>query len=495
MVEVDVLLEAQLDEIMDEALAVLEEVGVAVSEPETLAMLDGAGASVDGPGDGAPDEGASHAGRRVRLPSNLVERCVDQAPSSITLYDIAGEEAMVLSGRRVHFNPGSTALNVYDPAMDDIRRAEAVDCIRFAKVVDELPALAAQSTAITPDDVPREAADVYRLAAVLLHSSKPVVTGTFGGGGFEPMREMLVAVRGSEEALREKPLAIFDCCPAAPLRWTDHWCRDLAACARAGIPAELISMPQPGLGAPITLHGSLVQHTAESLSGLVIAQLARSGAPVIWGGSPTTMNLRSVAPLLGAPETWLMASYVQIGRRLGLPTHVYLGLSDAKRIDAQAGFEWGTGLTWAALLGVNNVSGPGMLDCESAQSIEGIVISAELCGAAMRVADGISEGPGREAVIDSIREVVREGMPDPAETMRVLREGREYFEPGRVIDRLTLEGRRRAGMESMVLRAVQEVDRLLSAWSPPPLEAEARREIVRIAVSGAGTKDLPGLTP
>jgi len=305
---------------------------------------------------------------------------------------------------------------------------------------------------------------------------------------------MLVAARGGEDELRAKPLAVFDCCPSAPLRWPDHWCRALVGCARAGIPAELISMPQPGLCAPITLHGSLVQHAAESLSGLVIAQLSRPGAPVIWGGSPTTMNLRSCAPLLGAPETWLMAAYVQIGRRLGLPTHCYLGLSDAKRLDAQAGFEWGAGLLWAALLGVNNVSGPGMLDCESAQSAEGVVISAEICGAALRVATGIAEGQGRDEMIETMRNLTEQGMADPAATMDVLRQGSEYFEPGAVIDRLTLDGRRRAGMSSIVERARREVDRLIRAWRPPALDPRARREIVRIATSRAGVEALPGLS-
>ncbi len=485
MIEVDVLSESHIDEILDQAHAVLDEVGVAVTEPEVLDMLRGAGAR------GGAEGGAKES--RVRIPPDLIERALQDAPSSITLYDQAGEPAMVLSERRVHFNPGSTALNVYDADQDAIRRAGAADCVRFVKVVDSLPALSAQSTAITPDDVPRTVADSYRLAAVLLHSSKPIVTGTFGPGGFESMKEMLVAARGGEDELRAKPLAIFDCCPSAPLRWFDHWCRDLAACARAGIPTELISMPQPGLCSPITLHGALVQHTAESLSGIVIAQLSRPGAPIIWGGSPTTMNLRSCAPLLGAPETWLMAAYVQIGRRLGLPTHCYLGLSDAKRLDAQAGFEWGAGLLWAALLGVNNVSGPGMLDCESAQSAEGVVIAAEICGAALRVARGIAEGVGREEMVETMRSLTEQGMADPAETMAVLREGSEYSEPGAVIDRLTLDGRRRAGESSIVERARGEVDRLIREWQPPALDPRARCEIVRIAASRAGVDVLPEL--
>jgi trimethylamine--corrinoid protein Co-methyltransferase len=115
-------------------------------------------------------------------------------------------------------------------------------------------------------------------------------------------------------------------------------------------------MPLAGATAPVTLAAAVVQHTAENLSGLVIHQLANPGSPIVWGGSPASFDMRSGTTPMGAPETWLIdAAYVQVGKRLNLPTHVYMGMSDAKIIDAQCGFESMGGAMMAALAGANMI--------------------------------------------------------------------------------------------------------------------------------------------
>ena len=78
------------------------------------------------------------------------------------------------------------------------------------------------------------------------------------------MHEMLAAVAGDAEKLREKPMAIFDCCPSPPLKWSDLTAQALIDCARTGIVAELISMPLTGATSPVTLAGAVTQHCAES---------------------------------------------------------------------------------------------------------------------------------------------------------------------------------------------------------------------------------------
>ena len=119
-------------------------------------------------------------------------------------------------------------------------------------------------------------------------------------------------------------------------------------------------MPLSGFMAPVTLVGSLVQHTAETLSGVVISQLASPGAPALYGGSPAIFDIRYETTPMGAVETMMIdCAYSEIGKHLGLPTQAYIGLSDAKQLDAQAGLETSMGATLAALAGINSVSGPG----------------------------------------------------------------------------------------------------------------------------------------
>ena len=93
-------------------------------------------------------------------------------------------------------------------------------------------------------------ASVREALLALRYGTKPIVTGTFVKDGFAAMREMLSVFRVSAPDLAEKPLAIFDCCPSPPLRWSDLTCQSLIDCARASIPAELISMPLAGATSP-----------------------------------------------------------------------------------------------------------------------------------------------------------------------------------------------------------------------------------------------------
>jgi trimethylamine--corrinoid protein Co-methyltransferase len=81
--------------------------------------------------------------------------------------------------------------------------------------------------------------------------------------------------------LRAKPRPIFDVCPSPPLHWTEFAAQNLVDLARAWVPAEIISMALAGAASPVTLAGSVVQHAAECLSGIVIHQLAQPGAPVV----------------------------------------------------------------------------------------------------------------------------------------------------------------------------------------------------------------------
>ena len=135
------------------------------------------------------------------------------------------------------------------------------------------------------------------------------------------MHDMLVAIRGSEKKLAEKPLAIFDACPSPPLKWSNLTAQSLIDCARAGIPSELVSMGMTGATSPVTIAGTLVQHVVENVSGVVMCQLAKKGSPVIFGGSPSCFDMRKGTTPMGAIETIMIDSaYTQIGKYLNLPT-------------------------------------------------------------------------------------------------------------------------------------------------------------------------------
>jgi trimethylamine--corrinoid protein Co-methyltransferase len=483
-VRLGILSKRKLNGIVDRALAILRDHGVFAESPviRNLLLSGGAKTATDG---------------RLQLGEELVLRCVASAPESFAMYGLDDAHPLLVGGGGSHFDPGSAALNLHDPVAGVARRPTTEDCVRLHRLVDQLEHYHFQSTAMIPEDVPEPLADRYRLYLALLVTSKPIVTGTFRRDGFRAMRAMLETVRGGVSELREKPLAIFDCCPSPPLKWATLGSEDLADCARSGIPAELVSMPLSGATAPATLYGSMVQHCAENLSGVVIHQLASPGAPIVYGGSPAVMDMRWGTTPMGAIETMMMdCGNVQIGKLLGLPTHAYMGLSDSKLPDYQAGLESGLGCALAALAGVDVVSGAGMLDFESCQSLEKVVLDHDAVGMALRLSRGVGT-EGKAALLGLFADLLNRGdLIAHDHTARHYR--REQFMPGSAVDRRPGARWEAEGGGDAFARARERVDQLLAQ---PPARvvqstmAEELRDILQrdFEREGASLPELPSL--
>lgn len=469
-----------IDRILSEARDVLAKLGVEIHNPGVLSMLADHGAAVD---DGK---------QRAYLNGDLIDRALKTVPRSFKLYDTLGEETHDFAGDNVYFTPGSAAINILDGQTGEMRKPDTADYINFVKVTSGLRHIASQSTALIPADVDARISDSYRLYLSLLYGEKPVITGAFTVEAFKIMKELQVAVRGSEQALSEKPLTVFSCCPTAPIKWSRVTSQNLVDCARSSIPVEFISMPLSGFMAPVTLVGSLVQQTAETLSGIVISQLASPGHPVLYGGSPAVFDVRYETTPMGAVETMMLdCANSEIGKRLGMPTQGYIALSDAKQLDAQAGLETGTGALMAALSGINSISGPGMLDFESCQSLEKLVVDNEICGMTYRLLEGIEPREDFPS-IPIFEELLREKHLLIADhTRRYLR--REITFPGPVIDRSNRDRWTKDGRLTLRERAAREVGRLVKKCPPSRLAEESKAELRSLMEAEARRCGMPGL--
>lgn len=458
--------EQLVERIIAEAREILGTLGVEIHNDGVVTMLSDHGAQFDA------------VKRRVCLPDELIDGALEAAPNSFKLYDVLGNETHDFSGDNAHFTPGSAAINILDNSTNKIRRPTTRDYVQYVQVVSRLGHLASQSTALIPSDVHENISDSYRLLLSLLFCEKPVVTGAFTIDAFDVMRDLQLAVRGTEEALRAKPLTVFSCCPTAPLKWSDVTSQNVVDCARYSIPVEYISMPLAGFVAPVTLVGTLVQHTAETLSGIVISQLTNPGTPVLYGGSPAIFDVRYETTPMGAIETMMIdCAYNEIGKHLGLPTQAYISLSDAKQLDAQAGLESGMGATLAALAGINNISGPGMLDFESCLSLEKLVLDNEICGMVLRLIEGIEPKEDFPA-LPRFEELLKDQhLLIARHTRRYLRE--EHYFPGAAIDRANRSRWQEEGSLSLRERAQREVQRLLADCEPSALPDEIKAELTK----------------
>ncbi len=474
------LLERELVErVLGEAFDLMLNPGVKVQAAEARELLAAHGARVEG--------------EVARVPEALARQALTSAPREFFLHDRAGNPVVRYGGDTVHFDPGSCGVQVLDPDTLEHRTSLADDLVRLVKVAEMLPQYAAQSTAVVCGDVPTDIGDLYRLFLVLLYSGKPIITGAFSARTTKAMIDLLAIDAGGHAALKSKPRAAFDVCPSPPLNWSEFGAQNLVDLARAGVPAEIVSMPLAGAAAPVTLIGSVVQHAAECLSGITIHQLAQPGAPIVWGGAPAIFDMRAGSTPMGAIETVMIdAAYAQVGKHLGLPTHCYLGASDSKIVDAQAGLESGVSAIIGALAGVNMISGAGMIDFLLCQSAEKLVIDAEGIAMALRLLRGIEVRTDTLATGMFAQAGLAGEFLKLKDTRRLFKE--EQHLPSKVIDRVSHRQWLDAGSLDAFARAKVRVGELLAAYRRPniPAEREMRARVEREA-KRAGLDHLPGV--
>jgi trimethylamine---corrinoid protein Co-methyltransferase len=468
--------------IIEEAFQLLIKPGIKVQNAEARKLLADAGAQVD------------EETLVVKIPGQIVHKALGMVPRQFYLYDYDGNPKVQYGGDAVQFDPGSSGITVLDPETLEHKTAETADLIRIIKVAESLPQYDAQSTAVVCHDVPKDLHDLYRLYLVMLFSKKPIVTGAFTNTTVHHMIDMLAIFAGGREKLREQPRAVFDVCPSPPLIWSDFGAGNLISLSRAGVPAEIVSMPLAGAAAPVTLLGAVTQHAAECLSGITIHQLAHAGSPIVWGGAPAIFDMRKGGTPFGAVETAMIdSSYAQVGKSLGLPTHAYLGATDSKLVDTQAGLESGAGAMIGALSGINMISGAGMLDSLVCQSPEKLVTDAEGIAMAKRMVQGMKIHT--ETLATGFYEGVNFKGGDFLKqriTMQLFQ--KEQHIPSKVIDRDSMRGWRESGSMDTFTRAKIRVNEILSSYQRPELDPDKVSQLhafVLNLANKAGIERLP----
>jgi trimethylamine--corrinoid protein Co-methyltransferase len=357
-----------------------------------------------------------------------------------------------------------------------MRRPSSSDFTDFVRLTDYLEFMHAQSTAMTLGDVPDQIVDRVRFYLILKNSPKPIIAGAFSIEGLYDMKHMLEIAVSGEEELRRRPRLLMDVCPSPPLKWSKLTSQNLIDSAEFDIPIEIIPAPQLGSTAPATLAGLLVQHNAEFLSGLVMAQLVKPGLPCMYSGSPSLMDMRYGTGCVGNVEvTMLCSAYAQIARVYHIPSGAYMGISEAKLVDAQSGLESAVGLVGGTLAGINCITGPGMLGFENCQSYEKLIIDNDICGMALRLLKEISFSD--EALAHDLINKVGPGGHFLSEKHTLKWFQLEEFMPSTVIDKMSKPKWEQMGAKDALKRAKEQVDKILSEHHPKPLEQGTEKEL------------------
>jgi len=364
------------------SVEILTEVGFCVPDDHVLALLDSTGFPVD------------RESQMVRIAPDLLEEALRTLPKDTRLYARGGDE-LAKFGVEPCFMGAGTPVNVFDLDTGEHRAATRQDVRQFVTIQDALPQVDIVRPTVTATDQ-GDFSDLVEIAELLVNTSKPVVHRTLSPKRVDAAVEMLYAVAGGEAAFRDRPNFATLYCPISPGYFTPENVRCMLRWAEHGVPITLLSMAMGGASAPATLLGELIVINTDILAWIVALQILYPGAPLLYGSVSAVLDMKTGLLPLGAPERGMINSGAAImGHFYGIPSMCGGLSSDAKELDAQAGFEKvNTAMVNTAIPLLQHnatiIYGVGATDAGSTISYTQMVFDNEIIAGVRRMWEGIT---------------------------------------------------------------------------------------------------------
>jgi len=460
----DLVSKDELESIHQAALTVLKEIGVDFLHDGARQVLKEAGADVD------------PASKRVRFDPALVEAQIGIAPPEFVLHARNPARSLAIGGRNVAFGSVASAPNASDRAGG--RRpgniADYRNFIRLGQTFDTIHFWGGYP--VEPIDVHPAVRHLEALLDVLTLSDKPIHAYSLGRERNLDAIEMIKIARGVDDTTLEREPSLFTVInSSSPLRLDGPMLEGVIQMARRNQVVVLTPFTLAGAMAPVTLAGALAQQHAEALAGLVMTQVARPGAPFVYGGFTSNVDMKSGAPAFGTPE-YMKTAIVggQLARRLAVP-YRSSNANAANALDAQAAYESVFSL-WGAIMGGVNflMHGAGWMEGGLQASFEKMALDADLLA---MVAEFLRPLPveDKELALDAMREVGPGGHFFGAEHTQS-RYRTAFFAP-MISDWRNFESWREAGSPTAGDAAGRIVAERLRGYAPPPFEPERREAL------------------
>ena len=446
------------------SLEVLAEAGLIVRNEKARRRFAEFGAEVD------------HSSELVKIPAPVVERYRALIPPAITLRGRDAKFDVTFPRRLPVVATASSAPDIVDPVSGVCRRATSRDIANIAHLVNELPGFDVFSISTLADDAPEDQFSLTRFYAALKNCVKPVRTSVYNIREAEQVIRLGELIAGSKEAFWDRPFINFGYCSiVSPLTMDFDSTDTMMYFAENGITAYGTIAPMGGLSTPLSLAGMLTLMNAEWLAAATLAQMSKEGTALIYNFLPVFADMRDGAYAPGAIEVGMMNSAVcHMARFYNLPAGGYLGLTNSKISDAQAGFEKGMSPLMGALSGVSFIVMGGLLDALMSFDFGQLVIDDEIARMIKRVRQGF--GFSREsASLDEIKATGPGGMfaanPSTLERMHTA-----TFMPG-LADRKLREQWAAEGSSTIRQRAMDKALDILSNPNAAALDAEVDARI------------------
>ena len=372
------LTQEQVERIHEASLEILEEVGLKVRYEPARDLFKEHGCFVEG--------------ERVKFPRAIVEKYRKMVPSTFTFHARDPKFDKTIPQDSPVIVTASSAPDIIDPVTGHERRAESSDIAQIAHLINELPGYDVFSISTLADDAPADQFTISRLYPSIKYCLKPIRVTTTNMKDTNSIMEMAYMVAGSKEAYREHPFLTHHYCPiVSPLTMDNLSTENVMFFAREGLPVYPTIVPNAGLTSPMSISGSLVQGNAEFLAGLMLMQMSKEGTPTIYATLGTVADMRSGAYTSGAIECGMLhMAFAQLAQFYNVPCGGYIGLTNSKLNDAQAGYETGMSGIAGLLSGMDMFNIGGLIDALKTFDFAKAVIDDEMALMMKRMKRGVS---------------------------------------------------------------------------------------------------------
>lgn len=336
-----ILSDDQIETIHRQSLKVLQEIGMDVLHPEARDILAKAGALVDG--------------ERVRIGAEIVEEALKTPPAEFVFHARNPAHSLRIGGRNIVFAPVGGPPNCSD--LDRGRRPGTLeDAGNFVKLAQFFNCVhTAGGASVDALDVHASIRHLHITRNKMIYSDKvPFIYATGRARLLDGLEIVRIARGISHAQLLREPSAYTVINTNSPLKLDGPMAMGIIEMARHNQVCVVTPFTLAGAMAPVTIAGAIVEQNAEALAGLALSQLARPGAPFVYGGFTSNVDLKSGAPAFGTPE-YMKACIIggQMARRYRLPYRTS-STNAANSVDAQAAYETVFSL-WGAIMGGGNI--------------------------------------------------------------------------------------------------------------------------------------------
>ena len=368
MAPAELLSPDQIEAVHEASLLVLRDTGMDVLNAEARRLLADAGATV--------------TEERVRFDPEMIEDHLASAPSEFDFHSRNPDRTLRMGGPWVAFSAVASAPNVSDVAggRRTGNRMDHANLVRLAQVLNTVHLLGGYP--VEPTDIHPSVRHLHATHDQLVLSDKPIHAYSLGAQRNRDCLEMVRIARGvSHDQLEAEPSIVSIINTSSPLRLDDPMAQGIIEYSGRNQLIVVTPFTLAGAMAPVTLAGALVQQNAEALAGIAFTQVVRRGAPVMYGGFTSNVDMKSGSPAFGTPE-YLKAAIIggQLARRYGIP-YRSSNVSAGNALDAQSAYESVFSL-WGAITGGANLvkHAAGWMEGGLVASYEKMVLDADLLG-------------------------------------------------------------------------------------------------------------------